>query len=401
MIDFPYLSDICQTTDSRIILLVVDGLGGLPHPDTGRTELETAYTPNLDVLARRSSCGLTTPVAPGITPGSGPGHLALFGYDPLKYVIGRGVLEALGIGMDLGPNDVAARCNFATVDGSGLLTDRRAGRIPTSEAKPLVDRLSQISFPDVDVTVRHVQDYRFVIVFRGEGLGDEVSDTDPQRLGVRPLLPLARSQAAQPTADYAAQFTEAANDILGSRDTANTVLMRGFARRPSWPRFGDCYRMTPGAFAAYPMYRGIADLVGMHVVPTGPEFDSELDFLAKHLSEYDFIFLHYKPADSAGEDGDFDAKVQTLEALDQRIPRLMEMGADVVAVAGDHSTPAIMGAHSWHPVPAMIHSQHTRGLGSAAFSEPACASGSLGRIPATALMLQILAYAGKLDKFGA
>ncbi len=402
MIDFPYLDEICRKTDSKIVLLVVDGLGGLPHPDTGGSELETAHTPNLDALASRSACGVTTPVAPGITPGSGPGHLALFGYDPLKYVIGRGVLEALGIGIDLGPNDIAARCNFCTLDSGGVLTDRRAGRIPTAESAPLVEQLSSIAIPGVEVMVRPVQDYRFVVVIRGEGLGGDVTDTDPQRTGFEPLAPVGRSDAAQRTARKAAQFIEAARDILGSRDTANMMLMRGFSRRPQWPAFGDAYSLSPGAVAAYPMYRGIASLLGMNVIPTGHDFDAELDTLADHWDDHDFFFLHYKPADAAGEDGDFDAKVRTLEELDRRIPRLLDMGADVVAVAGDHSTPSVMAAHSWHPVPLMINSGSTnQGLGSPGFDERSCGSGYLGSFPATALPLLLLAHAGKLDKFGA
>ena len=402
MIDFPYLNEICRKTDSRIVLLVVDGLGGLPHPQTGRSELETANNPNLDALASRSACGVTTPVAPGITPGSGPGHLALFGYDPLKYVIGRGVLEAVGIGMDLGPEDIAIRCNFCTLDSDGVLTDRRAGRIPTAESAPLVQQLSNITVPGVEIMVQPVQDYRFVVVIRGEGLGGDVTDTDPQRTGFAPLDPAGRSDAAQRTARKAARFIESARDILGSRDIANMILMRGFSRRPDWPAFGDAYSLNPGAVAAYPMYRGIASLLGMNVIPTGHDFDAELDTLSDSFDDHDFFFLHYKPADAAGEDGDFDAKVRTLEELDRRIPRLLDMGADVVAVAGDHSTPSTMAAHSWHPVPLMINSQSTNeGLGSPGFNERHCRSGYLGSLPATALPLLLMAHSGKLDKFGA
>ena len=402
MIDFPYLNEICRKTDSRIVLLVVDGLGGLPHPQTGRSELETANTPNLDALASRSACGVTTPVAPGITPGSGPGHLALFGYDPLKYVIGRGVLEAVGIGMDLGPDDIAIRCNFCTLDTDGVLTDRRAGRIPTAESAPLVEQLSNITVPGVEIMVQPVQDYRFVVVIRGDGLGGDVTDTDPQRTGFAPLDPAGRSDAAQRTAHKAARFIESARDILGSRDIANMILMRGFSRRPDWPAFGDAYNLNPGAVAAYPMYRGIASLLGMNVIPTGRDFDAELDTLSDSFDDHDFFFLHYKPADAAGEDGDFDAKVRTLEELDKRIPRLLDMGADVVAIAGDHSTPSTMAAHSWHPVPLMINSQSTNeGLGSPGFNERHCRLGYLGSLPATALPLLLMAHSGKLDKFGA
>ena len=401
MIDFPYLRDICRRTGSRIILLVVDGLGGLPHPGTGMTELETAVTPNLDAMARRSACGVTMPVAPGITPGSGPGHLALFGYDPLKYAIGRGVLEALGIGLELGPDDIAVRCNFCTVDADGLLTDRRAGRIPTAESAPLVEQLSEISIPGVEVIVTPVQDYRFVVVFRGDALGDEVRDTDPQHVGVSPLEPEAATESSASTSRYAAEFVRAARNILGARETANMVLMRGFSNLPSWPQFPDSYNLSAGAVAAYPMYKGIASLVGMTIIPTGDDFDAELDTVSSHLDQFEFVFLHYKPADAAGEDGDFDAKVRTLEALDERIPALLDLGADVTAIAGDHSTPSILAAHSWHPVPVMIHSVSTAGQGSTGFNERECRSGSLGSQPATSIMLQLMAHAHKLDKFGA
>ena len=401
MIDFPYLRDICRSTSSRIILLVVDGLGGLPHPGTDMTELETAVTPNLDAMARRSACGMTMPVAPGITPGSGPGHLALFGYDPLKYAIGRGVLEALGIGLELGPDDIAVRCNFCTVDADGLLTDRRAGRIPTAESAPLVEQLSEISIPGVEVIVRPVQDYRFVVVFRGDALGDEVRDTDPQHVGVSPLEPEAASESSASTARYATDFVRAASNVLGARETTNMVLMRGFSKLPSWPQFPDSYNLSAGAVAAYPMYRGIASLIGMTVIPTGADFDTELDTVSRHLDQFEFVFLHYKPADAAGEDGDFDAKVRTLEALDKHIPALLDLGADVTAVAGDHSTPSILAAHSWHPVPLMIHSASTAGQGSDGFNERECRIGSLGSQPATSIMLQLMAHAHKLDKFGA
>ena len=402
MIDFPFLNEICRKTDSKIVLLVIDGLGGLPRPDTGMSELETAHTPNLDALAARSACGVTTPVAPGITPGSGPGHLALFGYDPLRYVIGRGVLEAVGIGVDLGPDDIAIRCNFCTLDANGVIADRRAGRIPTAESAPLVEQLSRITVPGVEIIVKPVQDYRFVVVIRGEGLGGDVTDTDPQRTGFAPLDPTGRSGSAKLTARKAARFIESARDILGSRDIANMILMRGFSRRPSWPAIGERYNLNPGAVAAYPMYRGIASLLGMTVIPTGHDFDAELDTLSEHWDDHDFFFLHYKPADAAGEDGDFDAKVRTLEELDKRIPRLLDMGADVVAVAGDHSTPSSMAAHSWHPVPLLINSESTNeGLGSPGFNERDCRSGYLGSLPATSLPLLLLAHAGKLDKFGA
>ena len=264
-----------------------------------------------------------------------------------------------------------------------------------------MDALARITIPGVEIIVRPVQDYRFVVVFRGEGLGADVSDTDPQRVGAMPLEPRARTSESSKTADAARRFIQSARDMLGARDAANMILMRGFAKRPNWPRFGDAYNLAPGAVAAYPMYRGLANLVGMKVIPTGADFDAELDTVESNIDAHDFIFLHYKPADAAGEDGDFDAKVETLERLDERIPRLVDMDADALAVAGDHSTPAILGAHSWHPVPLMISAKSTARLGSPEFSETACRAGYLGQMSATSVMLQLMAHAGKLDKFGA
>ena len=400
MIDLPYLSDICRSTPSKIVLLVADGLGGAPHPDSGKSELETADLPNLDALAGESSCGLTTPVMTGITPGSGPGHMALFGYDPVKYLMGRGVLEALGIDVELGPGDVASRGNFCTVDSEGLLLDRRAGRIPTRESAPLVELLDRIEVPGVSLSVYPVQDYRFVLVMRGDGLDDGVSETDPQVVGEAPLDPRALNGSSDKTAEVVKAFVAAAQDLLGDRDTANMVLLRGFSRLPRLPHFGESYSLNPGAVAAYPMYRGLAKLVGMKVIPTGRTFDDELDTLEQNFDNHDFFFLHYKPADAAGEDGDFDAKVARLEELDARIPRLRSLNPDVLVVAGDHATPAIMAGHSWHPVPVMINSALTIGDGAPAFHERACAEGSLGRLPATELMLLAMAHAGKLVKYG-
>ena len=400
MIDLPFLADICRPTDSKIVLLVVDGLGGAPSPETKKSELETAKLPNLDKLANRSAAGVTTPVMNGITPGSGPGHMSLFGYDPVKYLMGRGVLEALGIDVELGPGDLAARGNLCTVDGNNNILDRRAGRIPTAEAAPLVKMLNEIEVPGVDVDVYPVQDYRFVLLMRGEGLDDKISETDPQMVGVTPLEARALNDASERAATHVRAFIKAAGETLGGREYANMAMLRGFSLLPELPDFGKRYSLNPAAVAAYPMYRGLAKVVGMRVIPTGMTFDEELDTLEEHFDEHDFFFLHYKPADAAGEDGDFDAKVGTLEVLDACIERLVEMRPDVLVVAGDHSTPAILGAHSWHSVPLLVHSEWTEGEGIEAFTEQACAAGSLGSLHATEVMLLAMAHAGKLLKYG-
>ena len=400
MIDLEQIHDSLASTPSKIVLLVADGLGGLPHPDTRKSELETAHIPNLDALAQRSACGLTTPVEVGIAPGSGPGHLALFGYNPLKYLIGRGALEALGIGVELLPGDVAARGNFCTVDDDGLLTDRRAGRIATALSAPLCERLDEIEIPGVQLDVFPVQDYRFVLRLRGEGLSEQVEETDPQREGVAPRPATALTPEAERTAGIVQQFVTEAGRILSEEQPANMVLLRGWAQLPNLPDFGEVYHLNPAAIAAYPMYRGLASVANMKIIPTGMTFGDEVDTLHANWDNHDFFFIHYKPADAAGEDGDFDGKVQTLEALDTHIPRILELQPDVLMVAGDHATPAIMASHSWHPVPFMLHSQLTLGEGVDGFNERACSLGSLGRIPAETIMLLALSHSGKLGKYG-
>ena len=400
MIDVEELRDCYTKTPSKMVLLVADGLGGLAHPDTGKSELETAHTPNLDALAQKSACGLTTPVLPGVAPGSGPGHLALFGYDPLKHQIGRGALEALGIEVELAPGDVAARGNFCTVDGDGLLTDRRAGRIPTDLSAPICDRLDRIEIPGVQVDVFSVQDYRFVLRLRGEGLSELVTETDPQVTGAKALEATALKPEAQKTADIVNEFVNQAAHLISEEDRANMLLLRGFAQMPSLPPMGEVYRLDPAAIAAYPMYRGLATVAGMNVIPTGHTFADEVDTLRANWDKHDFFFIHYKPADAAGEDGDFDAKVKCLEELDPFIPQILELEPDVLMVAGAHATPAIMAAHSWHPVPFMLHSKLTKGQGVPTFDEKACALGAIGSIPATSVMVLGLSHAGKMTKFG-
>ena len=400
MIDQEELQDCYTSTSSKIVLLVVDGLGGLAHPDTRLSELETANIPNLDAMAQESACGLTTPVLPGVAPGSGPGHLALFGYDPLKHLIGRGALEALGIEVALQAGDVAARGNFCLVDGDGLLVDRRAGRIPTEFSAPLCERLDKIEIDGVQIDVFPVQDYRFVLRLRGEGLSELISETDPQVTGaaalpVKPLTPEAKR-----TAELVNEFVSQASKLLAEEERANMVLLRGFAQMPNLPPMNDAYQLNTAGIAAYPMYRGLAEVAGMKVIPTGRTFGDEVETLRQNFDSHDFFFIHYKPADAAGEDGDFDAKVKCLEDLDPFIPQIRELNPDVFLVAGDHATPAIMAAHSWHPVPFMLHSKLTRGEGVPRFNERTCAQGSVGSILATQVMLLAMSHAGKLQKYG-
>lgn len=295
---------------------------------------------------------------------------------------------------------MAARGNFCTVDRDGLLVDRRAGRIPTQESRPLCQLLGKIKIPGVELSVLPVQDYRFVLLLRGDGLSDRLSETDPQHTGAAPMPVAALAPEARKAANAANQFVAHARELLSNRDRANMVLLRGFSSLPSLPPMGTAYKLNPAAIAAYPMYRGLSRVLGMKVIPTGATFDSELDTLEKHYQEHDFFYIHYKPADAAGEDGNFDAKVKALEELDARIPRLVALNPDVLAVAGDHATPSIMAAHGWQPVPLLLRSKLTRGDGVDAFNERACAAGSLGTFPAKHLMLQVLAHAGKLTRYG-
>ena len=400
MIDLEAIRDSFVTTPSKIVMLVVDGLGGLRHPATRRSELETACTPNLDLLAQESECGLTVPVLPGVAPGSGPGHLALFGYDPLKYFIGRGALEALGIEVDLMEGDISARGNFCTVDTGGRLVDRRAGRIPSEVTIPLCNDLNGIQVDGVQLSVYPVEGYRFVLHLRGEGLSNMLAETDPQHTGVPALEAAALSPKGEKTAHIVNEFVRHARGILKEEERANMVLLRGFSSLPHLPAMGETYGVSPAAIAAYPMYRGLATIVGMKVIATGRTFSDELDTLYQHYDEHDFFYVHYKPADAAGEDGNFEAKVTALEELDAHLPRLRDLEPDVLIVAGDHSTPAIMAAHSWHPVPFLLRSRWTLGEGVDSFTERSCAGGPLGRLPATQAMLLALAHAGKLAKFG-
>jgi 2,3-bisphosphoglycerate-independent phosphoglycerate mutase len=400
--DQNFVSSLVIPGTTKIVLLVLDGLGGVPLEPGGMTELETARTPHLDALARDGICGLHDPVGPGITPGSGPAHLALFGYDPLEHQVGRGVLEALGIGFELQAGDVAARGNFCTVDEKGLITDRRAGRIPTEKGAQLVDLLRSIVLPGVQTFVEPVKEYRLVVIIRGEDLAGPLTETDPQRLGVAPLAVKALRPEAERTAALFNQWIAQAREILADQHPANMVTLRGLDKNPGLPSMEQLYGLRSAAVAVYPMYRGAARLVGMTVLPTGETVQEELETLRAHWGEYDFFFVHVKKTDSAGEDGDFERKVSLIEEVDKLvIPAILRLLPDVLVVTGDHSTPAMLRSHSWHPVPVLLYSRHCRSDSSTSFSERDCARGALGRFPATNIMPLALANALRLTKFGA
>jgi 2,3-bisphosphoglycerate-independent phosphoglycerate mutase len=393
--------ELVTKNDSKLVLLVADGLGGLPITPGGPTELEAAKTPNLDALARSGVLGSMIPIAPGITPGSGPGHLGLFGYDPVRCLIGRGALEATGVGFKLGPNDVAARCNFVTLDPSGLITDRRAGRIPTEESGPLAIKLRQVKIPGVEVFVEPVKEHRFCVIFRGEGLSGNVADTDPQRTGAPPLPPAALDPHSQRTAEVAAQFVAQAQRLLAGQPKANGLTMRGFAAAPHLPTFAEVFGLRAAAIAVYPMYKGLAQLVGMEVVGKAATLAEEIDVLSQAWNDYDFFFVHFKYTDSRGEDGNFAEKVKMIEQLDTIVPRIMALRPTVLAVTGDHSTPARLKNHSWHPVPVLLAADTCRPDGCESFGEKECLRGGLGQFEAVYLMPLMLAHAERLAKFGA
>jgi len=357
--------------------------------------------PNLDRLATQGICGLIDPVAPGITPGSAPGHLALFGYDPLEFNIGRGVLEAVGVDFDLQPGDVATRGNFCTIDSSGLVTDRRAGRISTEKCTELCRLMDGMVIDGVKVFVRPVKEHRLIVVFRGDRLSSETGDTDPQQTGVPPKEVKALIPQAEYMAQIANEFLNRARGILSQHHPANMVLLRGFSQRPHWPAMPEVYKLKPAAIASYPMYRGLARLVGMDILTTGSSIDNEIATLVKNYRDYDFFFIHVKGADAAGEDGDYERKVKVIEEVDRALPALLNLKPEVIVVTGDHSTPATLKAHSWHPVPVLLYSKVCRSDKAMEFSESACLTGGLGHIPATALMPLAMANALKLTKYGA
>jgi 2,3-bisphosphoglycerate-independent phosphoglycerate mutase len=386
---------------SKIVMLVADGLGGLPIEPGGPTELEAAKTPNLDALAKHGVQGSMYPIAPGITPGSGPGHLGLFGYDPVKHLIGRGALEATGVGFKLGPKDVAVRCNFCTLDADGNISDRRAGRIASEESAPLALKLRKIKISGVEVFVEPVKEHRFVVIFRGEGLAGRVADTDPQTTGVPPLDPIAHDGPSKRTAEVAKEFVIQAQKLLAGQPKANGLTMRGFSAAPAIASYEDVYGLKAAAIAVYPMYKGLAQLVGMTIVGSPNSLSDEIDVLEQAWNDYDFFFVHFKYTDSRGEDGNFPEKVRMIEQFDAIVPRVVALRPMVLIVTGDHSTPARLASHSWHPVPTLLVSETCRPDGLTAFGEKQALHGGLGHFPAVNLMPLALAHAERLGKFGA
>lgn len=401
MVDFDFIAPLVKVGDTKIVLLVIDGLGGLPK--RGDTELAKARTPNMDSLLKSAELGLMHPIKPGITPGSGPGHLAVFGYDSRKFIVGRGVLEALGIGFSLKKGDLATRANFATIDKDGNIADRRAGRIPTKQCEKLCEKVREIRIPGTEVFIQPIRDYRAAVIFRGRGLSDRLSESDPQKTGVPPLKVEPLSEKAKKSAKIVNDFIAKAREILKDSYPANMILLRGFGFYSELPAMGDVYKIKPVAIAGYPMYRGVARLVGMDVAENFTGIEEQFESLKElfNSSKYDFFFVHVKYTDSHGEDGDFERKVRVIEEVDRHIPKITALNPDVLAITADHSTPALYKAHSWHPVPLMVVSKWARVKKHAKFSENECASGNIGAIEAVDLMSLLLAHAGRLKKFGA
>lgn len=404
MANFELMQQLATESGGKIILLVMDGLGGMPMEPGGKTELEAAFTPNMDRLAQEGCSGGSIPISRGITPGSGPAHLSLFGYDPVAIPVGRGVLSALGAGIRLKAADVAARGNFCTVDENGIITDRRAGRIPNEVAAPLVAKLQTIQIPGVEIDVRLEKEYRFVLVLRGEGLNGNVADTDPQVTGKAPLPAEALIPEAEKTADIVRQWVAAAATVLKNDAPANMVTLRGFGQPPDLPTFQDVYKLNPACVSVYPMYKGVASLAGMEVLHTGSDYTPAQEFqvVADHWNEYDFFFIHVKYTDSRGEDGNAPAKSAVIEQVDTALPILLNLKPDVLIITGDHSTPAKLRSHSWHPVPTLLWAPATH-LPDAcqSFGERETQRGGLGQFPANELMPMAMAHALRLAKYGA
>ena len=395
------LAILAQPATTRVVLVVIDGLGGFAGPDHG-SELEEAHTPNFDCLAAEGSVGLLEPVTAGITPGSGPGHLALFGYDPNEYELGRGALSAAGLEVELKPGDVAARGNLATLDENGIIVDRRAGRIPDHEAREVVKFLAErVDVGDVEVLMVHEAGHRVLVVLRGQGLDPRLSDTDPQVLGVPPRPVHALTPHAERTARAVTQLDHQIRGLLASHRRANVLLLRGFDGHRELPPMQVRYGLNPAAIDVYPMYRGIAKLVGMRVLPKAADLEDQVSLLRSHWNDFDYFFIHHKAADTAGEDGNFDAKVAAIESIDAVMPGIAELRPDVLVVTGDHATPSQMAAHSWHPVPALMWGARVGRDDVDRFGERWCRLGALGRRPTKDLMPLVLACAGRLAKYGA
>jgi 2,3-bisphosphoglycerate-independent phosphoglycerate mutase len=400
-------SELTLKPTGKLALVVLDGLGDVATREQGYlTPLEAASTPNLDALAKDSAQGRMIPVAPGITPGSGPGHLGLFGYDPLEFEVGRGVIEALGLGLELKAGDVAARANFCSLDPKGIVTDRRAGRIDTKVCEELCALLSQKvkKLGETQVIIKAGKGHRFVVVFRGKGLEGPLTDADPHREG----LPIptatpanAKSAKAKKAAKLVTDFYKAALPVIAQKKPANGFLMRGIAHQPEIPLFKDRYGLRPACIAVYPMYKGLAQLVGMTKLEGPQTIAEQFERYLAEYDNYDYFFIHFKYTDMYGEDGNFAAKKKAIEEFDAALPILLRKKPEVLAITGDHSTPCLIKGHSWHPQPVVLHSAVSGSDKLDRLTETGANQGSLGLFPAKDLIRLMQANAKMFDKFGA
>ena len=397
-----FIQKMTEPNDTKIVMLILDGLGGLPRTPDGLTELETARRPNMNALATKSALGLTIPVAYGLTVGSGPGHLGIFGYDPIEHQIGRGALEALGVDFDLAPDDIAGRGNFCTIDNNGIVVDRRGGRLSTPEAMKLAKILNNIKIEGAQFFIEPVKEHRFAFVLRAEGLGANLTDGDPLKNGYAPLEIEGRDVPSKKAAKLINEFIHKGCTALREETPANGIMLRGFDKLPVLPKYQDIFKLNAAAIAVNGMYKGVARLAGMQILPVlGVDIADEITTLEQFWPDYDFFYMHVKQTDRAGEDGDFDLKVKIIEEVDALLPRIMALKPDVLIIGGDHSTPSVFEFHSWHPVPIMLYSPHARPDRIAEFGERACLGGSLGTIHAKYIMPIALAHAHRIAKYGA
>jgi 2,3-bisphosphoglycerate-independent phosphoglycerate mutase len=396
-----FIDRLIVKNSKKIIFLIMDGLGGLAQSSGGKTELETAIKPNLDRLADSGTCGLLDPVGYGITPGSGPAHFALFGYDPVKYNAGRGLLSAAGLDFPMTEGDLYMRANFATIDGAGLITDRRAGRLTTEKNELICSRLQEkISLRSgTQVFFKTEKEHRALVALRGGEFSEEIEETDPQKTGYPPLYPRALTSQSEKTALIMKELVQKIKETLKDEKTANAMLLRGYALYRRFPSMSERFGLKPLAITSYPMYRGIARLLGMELADETNTIDEEIESLQANYDKYNFFFIHIKYTDSRGEDGQFTEKVKVIEQIDSLIPEICALNPDVLVVTGDHSTPAVMSGHSWHPVPVLLSAANCRQDMAVTFGERACINGGLGRMPMKYIMSIALAHAGKLQKF--
>jgi len=410
---------------SKVLIVLLDGLGDRPSRSlNGMTPLQMAHKPGLDELAAEGITGIMDPVAPGIPVGSDTGHLSILGYDPYRYYTGRGPLEALGAGMDLRPGDVAFRVNFATVGDDWTVIDRRAGRISTEEARALGEAIREMAAGfDSEFRFEFLStvEHRGVLVMRGDGLSDEVTDVDPHREGVKAEMPRPRSQTpeAERTARELERFLRRAREVLESHPLnvervkkglrpANAILPRGAGKMPKLPSLRERFGVSSVVIAGGALYRGVCRAAGMDVriVPTATgtlntDLNAKFNAAFESLRTYDLVFLHIKGTDTASHDRNPAVKASFIEKVDRELrARIDQLQDVVVCVTGDHTTSSIDGRHHGDPVPILIWGEGVRRDKVVRFDEVSCADGALGRIRGLDVMNVLMDLVGRVEMFG-